>query len=208
MKIPYLKKLFLVCLSVCLWMGSVRPAYASEEALSMLKQVVGQVQSSLQAKRLELKNNPNLVYTIVNQYILPHVDFAEMGRWVVGRNAWNAANPTTQQAFIKEFRTTLIRAYAFSLIEANDQKVEFLPRVDGSADRIQIHSIVRGSKTIRMDYRLIKSSNGWKVYDIIFEGVSLMQGYRAQFEGDIQRGGLEAVVETLKAYNSGKKQLR
>lgn len=182
-------------------------AAAAEDPIKMLEGVTSQVMTVLKENKEDLKRNPNKIYEVVNRYILPHADFTEMAKWVVGRNAWSKASPTLQQSFVAEFKTLVIRSYAQSLLSYNNQTIEFLPlRSSANKERVQVSSMIKqpGKKSTRIDYRLLQDSGTWKVYDIIIEGVSLMQGYHAQFAEDVQRGGVAAVVEKLRGHNKGK----
>lgn len=205
--VSMLKRLFfMLCLSLAL-LGltiSVEKAFAAENPRTMLKNVTDRVMAVLKQNRETLQKNPGQVYGIVNQHIVPYVDFTEMSRWVLGRNAWNNATPAQQQMFVKEFKTMVVNSYAKSLLAFTNQTVEFLPnRNQSSEGRTQVNSVIKGAPRgdIHIDYRLIQSGNGWKVYDIIIEGVSLAQGYRAQFAETLQSGGMNAVIQSLKQHN-------
>jgi phospholipid transport system substrate-binding protein len=180
---------------------------ADEEPLVMLENVTGQMMDALRTHRGELHRDPSKIYALVDHIILTHVDFTEMARWVVGRNAWLAANSETQQAFVNEFKNLVVRSYARTLLEYTDQQIEFLPMREsvGSQKRIQIQSLIKeqGKAPIHMDYNLLREGNAWRVYDIVIEGVSLMQGYRAQFIDDIRTDGIKAVIEKMRQRNAG-----
>lgn len=177
---------------------------ATEDPIAMLQGVTSRVMSALRKHRAEMNQNPQKLYALVESVILPHVDFSEMARWVVGRNAWKAADSHTQNTFIHEFKILVVRSYARSLLQYTEQKIEFLPfrgSLEGKT-RAKISSLVQDSQSsIRMDYHLIREDNIWRVYDIIIEGVSLMQGYRAQFADDIRDGGLEKVIQKMRQHN-------
>ncbi len=186
--------------------------FADEDPVQMLQSVTSKVMTVLKENRPTLKRNPERIYDVVNQYILPHADFVEMSRWVIGRNAWQQADANTQKAFVEEFKTLVIRSYAQSLLNYTDQTVDFLP-LRGSTEgknRVQVATLIKqkGKNPVRIEYRLLKTSDGWKVYDIIIEGVSLMQGYRSQFNQDLQQGGVSHVLQKLKQHNRSSAQSR
>ncbi|HQY22755.1 MAG TPA: ABC transporter substrate-binding protein [Gammaproteobacteria bacterium] len=182
---------------------------AAQDPISMLKSVTNNVMQELRTHRQEVQQNSNKLYALVDHLILPHVDFSEMARWVVGRSAWKSADNATQSAFITEFKTMVVRSYARSLLEYTDQKIEFLPLRGAIEDkqRIKVLSLIKenGKDPIHMDYNLIRDGNDWKVYDIIVEGISLMQGYRAQFADDIKQGGLKAAIARMHRHNTQRK---
>ncbi len=178
---------------------------ALEDPVQMLQHVSHGVMSQFKNQANHLKKHPSELYAIVDQAVFPHVDFVEMARWVVGRNAWKDANDRVRQAFIAEFKTLVVRSYAHSLLEYSAYTFEFLPLRTNpqSHKRLEVTSLVKGDgRVLNMEYRLLRDHESWKVYDIIFENVSLVQGYRAQFSEDIQRNGVEAVVQTLRKKNA------
>ena len=178
---------------------------ALEDPVQMLQQLTHTVMAKINADAAHLKKHSNELYAIVNTTVFPHVDFVEMARWVVGRNAWRDANQTVRQSFITEFKTLVVHSYAHSLLAYADYTFEFLPlRTDPQTQkRLEVLTKVRGDgRVLNMEYRLVRQNDDWKVYDIIFENVSLVQAYRAQFAEDIQRNGVEAVVKTLHKKNA------
>lgn len=195
--------------STLLCLVGASPVFSAEDPIVMLKSVTDNVMQELRNHRQEVRQNSNKLYALVDHLILPHVDFPEMARWVVGRNAWKAADSATQNAFIAEFKTLVVRSYARSLLEYTDQKIEFLPLrgAIGDKQRIKVLSLIKesGKEPVHMDYNLIRSGDNWKVYDIIVEGVSLMQGYRAQFAEDVRQGGLKGAIDSMHRHNNQRK---
>lgn len=204
------KRSVLVVAALLCIAGSFSVFSATQDPISMLKSVTDNVMRELRTHRQEVKNNTSKLYALVDHLILPHVDFSEMARWVVGRNAWKSADNATQNAFIAEFKTMVVRSYARSLLEYTDQKIEFLPLrgAIGDKQRIQVLSLIKesGKEDVHMNYNLIRAGDDWKVYDIIVEGISLMKGYREQFADDIRQGGLAAVIERMHKHNTSSKR--
>lgn len=195
-------------LVVCLM--NVGPVFSQEDPVKMLNGVTHRVITELSTHRDEIRKNRNKIYTLAQNLILPYVDFVEMSRWVVGRNAWNVAGAEMQQEFVKQFKNVVVNSYAGALLGYTDQQIEFLP-LRGSVDqqRIQVSSLIKekGKAPLHLDYRLIQSGNSWKVYDILIEGVSLAQGYRAQLADAVRQGGVPAAIQAMKnrsSSNSGR----
>lgn len=190
----------LLCLFV-LFLGA-EPLMAESDPIALLKGVTNRVMDALKTNRNDYKSNPNHLYGLVNDQIIPYADFEEMSRWVVGRNAWNHASDETKKAFAEALKNLVIRTYARSLLNYTDQTIEFLPLrqpIEGKARTI-VYSIIRdgGKGTLHVDYRMVRKGDDWRVYDIIIEGISLMQGYRAQFETDVQQGGVQAALQKIR----------
>lgn len=173
-----------------------------ENPLVMLNEISTNVLHALQQHKKS--SDPKNIYSLVDEYILPYVDFNEMSEWVAGRSIWNKADEKTRKAFISAFQILVVRTYATALNSYTDEKVEFSKQhIDLNKTRIQVSStIVRnGKENIKLDYRLVKKDNKWYVYDIIIEGVSILQGFQAQFSDNIRQQGLANVITQIQKHN-------
>lgn len=177
---------------------------APSDPVAMLREVTNQVLHALKANNASIKANNKKLYEVVDNYILPHVDFNEMAQWVAGKTAWSKASPATRQEFVEAFKVLVVRTYATALLSYTNETVDFAnQKIDTTKDRIQISSrIVRPHKEdVRVDYRLIKHETEWQVYDIIIEGVSILQGFQAQFSDRIRQEGLQKVIVQIQEHN-------
>ncbi len=150
-----------------------------------------------------LKQNPQRIYDLVSEIVLPHFDFTTMSKWVLGKN-WRTLNPEQQQRFTTEFRTLLVRTYAVSLSEYQDQKLNYLPlQAAPGADDVTVRTEVLrgGGPAIPINYSMHNTANGWKVYDVVIDGVSLVVNYRTSFATQIREGGVDKLIEQLAARN-------
>lgn len=180
---------------------------APTDPIVMLNGVTANVLNALKTNHVNKDTSPTILYSVVDKQILPYVDFNEMSVWVAGRTAWGKASPSSREAFIRQFKTLVVRTYATALNSYSNEIVEFVPqKVDTSKQRIQVSSwIKRANKSsIRVDYRLIKHGNSWLVYDMIVEGVSILQGFQAQFSDKIRKEGLDNVIAEIKQHNEKK----
>jgi len=141
---------------------------------------------------------------VVDEYVLPYVDFEKTTRLAAGRY-WRDASAAQQQALVREFRGTLIRTYsgAFRRVTA-DTSIEMLPfRGDPKADDVVVRTQVRqaNAQPAGVDYRLEKTAQGWRIYDLSVEGIWLIQNYRNQFATQIQQSGFDGLIQALAARN-------
>lgn len=154
----------------------------------------------------DYKNNTPALYAMVGRVVSPYIDFAEMARWVIGRQAWQSAKPQEQKAFTNSFRDLMIRTYAGSLVSYQHYEIEFLPLRGGheGKKRVQVDTIVRpqGGEPLHMSYRVWLSGDKWRVYDIIIEGVSLLKGFQSQFADALREGGVPLVTERIREHNA------
>lgn len=174
------------------------------DPILMLRSVTTDVMQALRANSTAIKSNKRKLYEVVDKYILPHVDFDEMAKWVAGKSAWAKASEETKREFVDAFKVLVVRTYATALLGYTDEQIDFgKQHIDTSRDRIQVSSrIVRSNKEdVRVDYRLIKHEDDWKVYDIIIEGVSILQGFQAQFSDKIRQEGLSKVSGQIQEHN-------
>jgi len=141
----------------------------------------------------------------VNQVIYPQIDFDLISSLVLGK-LWKDATPTEKESFKKEFQTLLIRTYSRALFELKDWSVRFLPiNSEGDDKKVMVKTEILqpGLQPISINYRMLNTQNGWKVYDFIIEGVSLVTNYRTGFKNEAERAGsLQEVINQLAKKNA------
>ncbi|MES2998087.1 MAG: ABC transporter substrate-binding protein [Pseudomonadota bacterium] len=179
--------------------------WAISSPLDLLKNTSNQLISALQQNQATLKTKPQLVYQIVNQILLPHVDLINMSSRALGRDTWREATPMQRQAFTQQFTILLIRTYASALAQYTDEKVNFLPLRGGfNGQRVQIDTnIIRDSgPAINVSYRLMRVNDQWKLYDFSVDGISLIQSFRSQFAEELQERGMDGLIQELAQHNA------
>lgn len=163
------------------------------------------VLEAIKQNREQLKSDPKLVYKIVDELVLPHFDFEAMSKLVLGAN-WRRATPAQQAKFTREFRTLLVRTYAKSLAEYDEQGIRYLPmrpEADPNEATVRTEIQTKAGPSIPVDYRLRKSATNWKVFDVSIDAVSLVINYRTTFAQDVQRIGMDGLIKQLQRRNAG-----
>lgn len=148
--------------------------------------------------------NTKKVLDLVQAKVLPHFDFARMTRLAMGRN-WNQASDAQKETLVKEFRALLVRTYSVSLSQYKNQTIDYKPVAVGAADTeatVKTAVIQPGGQPIPIDYRMSKTPEGWKVFDISVEGVSLVTNYRGEFNSQVERGGVDGLIKALTDRNA------
>ncbi len=151
-----------------------------------------------------LRQDSSRIYALVDQIVLPNFDFELMSRWVLGRN-WQQATPEQRRRFADEFRTLLVRTYAKALLEYSDNDIRVLPSAnpaDNNEATVKTEVQVRTGSPIPISYTMHLNSEGWKVYDVTVDGVSLVTNYRSTFAGQIRSSGLDTVIADLQKRNA------
>ena len=160
---------------------------------------------AIREHRQELQRDPSMIYDLVKELVLPHFDFELMSRFVLAQN-WRTATPAQRERFVGEFRQLLVRTYGRSLAEYSGQRVEFEPmHSEASVGRVTVRSHIKQADgpPIALDYKLYKKrADGWKVFDVIVDGVSLVQNYRSSFRSEIRQHGLDALIKQLSQRNA------
>jgi phospholipid transport system substrate-binding protein len=187
-------------LTVPLAMGSV---WASDEAPdALIKRISNDVMTTVSNDAAIQQGNVQRVMDLVNTRIMPHVNFQRMTAAAVGRH-WRSATPEQQQRLQAEFKTLLVRTYAGALGELKGKTFHFRPMRAQAADtEVVVRSEVRGrGEPIQLDYRLEKTPQGWKVYDLNVLGVWLGETYRTQFAQEITKSGVDGLIAFLAQRN-------
>ena len=143
------------------------------------------------------------VQKLVDEKILPYVDFEKMTRLAVGRG-WRSASPEQRAALTREFRTLLVRTYSGALSQVKDHKVEMGPYRAQPADTdvlVRTSVVPSRGERIQLDYRLEKQDAGWKIYDVNVLGVWLVENYKTQFATEISAGGVDGLIKSLTERN-------
>ena len=141
--------------------------------------------------------------SLVEEKILPYFNFEKMTSLAMGRN-WNKATPEQQKALTKEFKMLLVHTYSGALATYRDQTLDFRPYQGppGEVD-VVVKTLVHqpGREAISIDYRLEKTSSGWKVYDVTVAGISLVTNYRGTFAQQVRDSGIEGLIKSLNNKN-------
>lgn len=125
-------------------------------------------------------------------------DFVELSKRTLGVN-WNKFSPGERKEFVELFKGILENAYVGKITSYTDERVDFSREVPLSETTVEVQSdIVAKSGRVPIYYRVIKKDAGWKVYDVVIEGVSLISNYRSQFREILANNLPEKVLETLR----------
>ena len=131
-------------------------------------------------------------------------DFVELSKRTLGMN-WNKLTMEQRKEFVQLFETVLRNVYVDRITAYTDEKVNFTKEMPLSENTAEVDSTVVGkSGRVEINYRVIKEESGWKVYDVVIEGVSLINNYRTQFREVLANNPPEKLLETLRE-KSGKK---
>ncbi len=141
---------------------------------------------------------------LVEHTALPLFDFDRMSKFMLGE-AWEKAAPEQRQAFRLEFRKLLSSAYAEMVSTYKGEKIDFLPTkldpdVLGRAV-VSMRVSQSGGEPILFQYRMIRSGDSWKMYDVVTDGISMIVNFRSEFRRQIENGGLDSLIGNIRTHN-------
>jgi phospholipid transport system substrate-binding protein len=182
-------------------------AQTSEAPDELVKRISNDVIGAIQADKTITSGNIEKVSKLVDEKIMPSVNFTRMTALAVGPS-WRQASAEQKQKLIDAFKGLLLRTYAGAVNQVRDVKINFLPNRSAPEDttvtvRTQIVS-GQGGEPIQLEYRLEKSTGSWKIYDVNVLGVWLVENYRTSFAQEISKTGIDGLIASLNTkFNEG-----
>jgi phospholipid transport system substrate-binding protein len=153
-------------------------------------------------KEIRSGNRAKLI-EVIDAKVLPHFNFGSMTQLAMGQN-WKGATPEQRKQLVDAFRTLLVRTYASALAAYSEQRFDFRPLRAKPTDTdvtVQVRVIQPGAQPVPIDYSMEKTPTGWKVYDVMVGGVSLVANYRTEFATVVRSSGIDGLIKNLQAKN-------
>ena len=174
------------------------PAQAIDKPEDVILGTVDSVIDRINAEREMLDAQPETVYDLINDLIIPVFDFNNMSRWILGKY-WKQATEEQRATFTTEFKALLVRTYAKAVLGFTNEKVNYLETLTGSKPNIVMvkTEIVSDGGVTPVNYTMHISDGSWKVVNVAFEGISLVETYRKSFASEIRNNGLETLLQKL-----------
>lgn len=171
---------------------------------TFIDQIGQQALEAMKADNAVRTGDPAAVTEVVNRYILPYVNLEKTTRLAAGRH-WRQASADQHKRLVEAFKGTLVRTYSSAFRQITPRtEIAILPyRGEADAtDTVVRSTISRDSGgPVAVDYRLEKTAQGWKIYDLNVEGIWLIQNYRNQFAQEISANGIDGLINALNQRN-------
>lgn len=183
---------------VAVWLVSAAvPSYAGAPTDSM-KTTIDEVLRIVREEALKQPNKADERRQMLERVVEARFDYQEMSRRALGA-PWNTLSDQERQEFVTLFRTLLTNSYADKIETYSGEGVQYLNERLMDKDYAEVRTKVLSGKTeIPLDYRLINKANDWRVYDVVVDGVSLVNNYRGQFAKIIKSSSFADLVEQLR----------
>jgi phospholipid transport system substrate-binding protein len=170
----------------------------------LVKKVTTDVLDAVKSDKQLQAGDKRKALQLAEQKIIPHVDFREAAQLAMGKS-WNAATPAEQNQITSEFRSMLTRIYSNAIDVYRGQTMKVLPvRLPPGATEVTVRNqyLREGRPPVAVEYAMKKTPEGWKIYDISVEGVSLVLTYRAEFESITRTSGVAGLLKRLAEKNA------
>jgi phospholipid transport system substrate-binding protein len=183
----------------------VNSAQAEEAPDALVKRIAEETLAAIRADKELQAGNPVKVKQLIEAKLVPHFDTSRMTALAMGRN-WRAATPEQQKELTEQFKTLLIRTYSNALTNYRDNTMTYKPlRMNPGDTEVVVRTEVSrsGQAPIPIDYSMEKTPEGWKAYDVVVAGVSLVTNYRDEFNDIVKSSGVDGLIKTLTDKNKG-----
>ena len=195
----------LIAIFACL-MALALPARAQQDLgpEELVRKVTQDVLDAIRSDKQLAAGDKQKALKLAEEKVLPHIDFEEAARLAVGR-AWAQATPEQRKKLVEEFRKMLVRTYSNAISAYEGQTMKVLPvRMKPGDTEVTVHNryIRAGGQPLPVDYQMHKTDQGWKIYDITVEGVSLVLTYRSEFDAVVKQSGIDGLIKRLEEKNT------
>ena len=170
----------------------------------LVRKVTTDVLDSVKSDKQLQAGDRRKALALAEQKILPHVDFREATLLAMGKS-WYSATPAQQTQVVDEFRSMLVRIYSNAIDVYRGQTLKVLPLRMAPGDTevtVRNQYLSEGRPPVPVAYSMKKTAEGWKIYDIAVEGVSLVLTYRAEFESITRTAGVAGLIKRLQEKNA------
>lgn len=197
---PEVKKLFFVLI-----LSIVLPAHSQQLGPEeLVNRVTEEVLAAIKGDTQLAAGDRQKMLKLADEKVLPHFDFEEAARLAVGRS-WARADPNQRKQIAAEFRAMLVRTYASAIEAYGGQTMQVLPvrmKPDDTDVTVRNRFLRPGRTAVMIEYQMRRTAQGWKIYDIAVEGVSLVITYRSEFDAVVRQDGIEGLIKRLAEKNA------
>ncbi len=179
------------------------PLHAEPGPEAMLQEMTDRMLAEIR-KDPDRLNDIARVRALADRYVLPHIDFGAVAQWVLGKH-WRHADQRQRARFVEQFRELLLNTYMRTVSNYRENVIRIIPsRVPPRTGRAVVDAEIEqsGGPPIRLSFRLHNPGNGWLIYDISVEGISLVASHRSGFSREIREQGLDGLIARLEGMNA------
>lgn len=173
----------------------------SDDPYMFVKEVASATFAKMKQDQALIKGDPDALKRIVEQQLMPHVDHVYAALSVLGTTAKDIPREKLE-LFFEQFRLYLLTTYTLSLSNYTDQIVTFEPSKPIEAKKIvTVKALIKeaGKPDISISFQVRRNKEGqWKAFDLVAEGISMVQSKRAEFAPMIRHKGIDSVIDFMR----------
>lgn len=169
----------------------------------VISATVEKVLEELEANRSGFKENPEELYAMVEEHVLPVVDVEKVSKLVIGKY-WSRSTPEQRDQFINEFKSFLMKSYAQGLFQYSGQKINYQPvRYNDKKDKAIVEALLQTSdRNISVAFKLQQGADdNWRIYNVVADGINLITNFRTSYTSIIQKQGMDGLINSLALKN-------
>jgi len=187
----------LVVVATVLLMGIAADRAQAGEATEAMRATIGEVLRILADKDLKQPSKANERRQLLEKAVGERFDYQEMSRRSMGA-PWANLSEKDKQEFVSLFQTLLVNTYADKIESYSGEGVQYVNERNEKEYAEVRTKVLTGKTEIPLDYRLLHKGSDWRVYDVVVDGVSLVNNYRGQFSKILRNGSYADLVEQLR----------
>ena len=171
--------------------------------VDVVRETTSRIQTAIRENKADIDRDEGRLYSLISDIVLPHFDFRRMSMWTLG-HYWRSATSEQRKRFVAEFRQLLVHTYGHTLIDYRDAKIRYRPVLAApNAQRVYVRCEVEQAdgNPVQLAYAMYRTADGWKIYDVLVEGISLVTNYRSSFAAIIQQQGMDGLIRRLAEKN-------
>lgn len=177
--------------------GVVADLARAGEATDAMRATIDEVLRILAEKELKQPSKANERRQLLEKVVGERFDYQEMSRRSLGAS-WNNLSDKDKQEFVSLFQTLLVNTYADKIESYTGDGVQYMHERNEKEYAEVRTKVLTGKTEIPLDYRLIRKGSDWRVYDVVVDGVSLVNNYRGQFSKILRNGSYADLVDQLR----------
>lgn len=194
------RPILLALLCSTAWVGAAAESVGNDDPQALVRDTIEKLRAAVLRDKAAIEGDPSRAVAVVDEIVSPHVDATRSGRLILGKH-WRTATPDQRQQFIDLYRRLLLRTYAIHVSDYTDVGVDYLatmPLGEEGKDAVVRTRVMRpGKDAANVDYRMTRSGSGWKVYDVVANGVSIVVSFRSGVDAEIQQFGIDGLITRL-----------
>jgi phospholipid transport system substrate-binding protein len=171
----------------------------------LMRKNVTEILATIKADPALQQGDTKKMEKLADEKVIPFFNFNKMTQLAVGRG-WKEATDAQKTALTNEFRTLLVRTYSAQMAQFRNQTIDVKPLKGATAadTEVTVKTLINqpGGSGIPIDYSMEKGKDGWKVHDVLIDGVSLVTNYRSSFGKEIQTTGIDGLIKVLADRNA------